>query len=168
MKGAALDLLTGWRAARAAGLVPGVPGAAAAPGTPRVPQKAANVPSVPGGPSKARTPHHPANNARARGGRRPGRARYRRRRPPDLEEIWNEIVKRLYGGAGLFGGVGTIGHSLFGGRGNDTLIGGAPELATSNDYLDGGPGDDLLDGMKGADTLIDGTQLRRRAPSARR
>lgn len=48
MRAAPLDLLAGWRAARAAGLIPGVPGAAAPPGTAETPQKTADLPGFPG------------------------------------------------------------------------------------------------------------------------
>lgn len=50
MRAAPLDLLAGWRAARAAGLVPGVPGVAAPPGTLPDPRKTTTVPGVPGVP----------------------------------------------------------------------------------------------------------------------
>jgi Ca2+-binding RTX toxin-like protein len=57
---------------------------------------------------------------------------------------------QLFGGAGndtLIGGSGT--DQLFGGAGNDTLIGGA-----GNDLLFGGAGDDVLTGGTGSDQVF--------------
>jgi Ca2+-binding RTX toxin-like protein len=49
-----------------------------------------------------------------------------------------------------------VNGSIFGGPGDDTLIGGDVEYSLSSDYLDGGPGNDVLDGLKGQDKLLGG------------